>query len=115
MRPCAIKQGLFLVRACGQRAVETCPSCGKPHCQQHAKPLGNRTLCTGCYAKEDTEDDTSILWYHERHRMMDDEDDGLLYFSEDGTAFDNEDLSGFESGPEGDWGDDLTVDDPFDS
>jgi hypothetical protein len=51
MSACQIQRGLFMLRDCGNPAVETCQNCGKGLCQEHVAYSDLKPYCIPCQEK----------------------------------------------------------------
>jgi hypothetical protein len=52
MEGCAVKRGFFVLRDCGNPAMNTCQSCGRPVCREHRVASQQSLLCVDCHARQ---------------------------------------------------------------
>ena len=52
MMGCAIKRGFFVLRDCGNAAMNSCQYCSRPVCQEHGLMRGQLLVCLDCQARQ---------------------------------------------------------------
>lgn len=60
MLRCAVKRGFLTLRECGEPALATCSSCGRPTCAEHMVGVeADGPVCVECSASQSLSDDSS--------------------------------------------------------
>jgi len=68
---CAIQRGFFVLRDCGELALQSCHICSRPVCQEHARLEGTMLRCLECLARaqadvEETDAYNGTWLYYQR-------------------------------------------------
>ncbi len=52
MGGCAVKRGFFVLRDCGNPAINSCQMCNRPVCREHRYASQQYLVCVDCHARQ---------------------------------------------------------------
>ncbi len=66
---CRMKVGLLVLRTCGEEAVDTCSTCGRPICPKHRIKQSGLVQCLDCALDGPMESESPRLWQAYERRV----------------------------------------------